>query len=77
MRTVARQAFHWEDHKDLIFQDRIVCSLVPHAIHPNHYHLKFEWRDEPTPEFFNLTNAKDNAWTICRRHYEEKLTEPH
>jgi len=72
MRVVARNAFHWEgDH--LIFQGRSVCYLVKDENHKDHYHLKFEWRDEPTPEFFNIVNARENARVYCRRHIEETL----
>lgn len=76
MRVVAREAFQWDKDGDLIFQERAVCSLVPHKTIPNHYHLKFDWRDGPTPEFFNITNAKENARVYCRRHYEENLPQP-
>ncbi len=71
VRTTAREAFQWDADNDLIYQGRAVCSLVKHKSIPNHWHLKFEWRDEKTEEFFNIINAKENARTICRKHYEE------
>lgn len=71
--------FYWDRH-DLRFENRTVAYLVPSEIYENHYHIKFEWRDEPTPEIFNLTNAKDNARRICQRRMnkdtEEKLSQP-
>lgn len=75
MRTVARGAFNWNG-MDLIFQKRTVCRLIPHKTIPAHWHLKFDWKDEPTPEFFNIFNARENARNICRRKYEETLSEP-
>lgn len=74
MRVVARDAFHWED-LNLIFQKRTVATLIPHATFPSHWHLKFEWRDTPTPEFFNIFNARENCRLICRKHYEETAGE--
>lgn len=74
MRILARKDFHWEgDH--LIFQGRSVCYLVKDENHENHWHLKFLWRDEPTPEFFNIVNARENAREYCRKHYQETLRE--
>lgn len=76
MRELARNEFKWKDRRELKFENRTVCKLIPHNAHKNHYHLKFEWRAENTPEFFNLTNAKENGWSVCRKHYQEKLLEP-
>lgn len=72
MRHLARKDFNW-DGMDLIFQRRAICSLVPHEIYANHYHLKFEWRDEKTPEFFNIFNARENARIYSSRHVQESL----
>lgn len=75
MRIPKREDFHWDEDNDLIYQGRAVCSLVKHETIPNHYHLKFEWRDEKTPEFFNIYNARENARVYCRRKQEETLRE--
>lgn len=72
MRHLARKDFHWEENH-LIFQRRSVCYLVEDKNHKNHYHLKFYWRDEPTPEFFNIVNARENARIYCTRHEQERL----
>lgn len=72
MRHLKRRDFHWEgDH--LIFQNKSVCYLVKDENHEDHWHLKFYWRNEPTPEFFNIVNAQENAIVYCQRHEEEKL----
>lgn len=75
MRHLSHKEFNWDEDNDLIFQKRAVCSLVKHETIPAHWHLKFEWRDEKTPEFFNIFNARENARLICRKHYEETLAE--
>lgn len=70
----------WKDNK-LYFQEKLLVELIPHEIYENHYHLKFDWRDEKTPEFFNLTNAKDNSRRIAlyRLNYDlwQPTWEPH
>lgn len=53
----------WNKNR-LTFNGKTVVELVPHDTVPKHWHLKFAWRDEKTPEFFNLTNAKCNARDI-------------
>lgn len=58
----------WEDGKKLFFSDELQVELIPHEVYEKHYHLKFRWRDEPTPEFFNIHNAKDNAMRITLFH---------
>lgn len=73
MRHLARKDFTW-DGMDLMFQGRAVTSLVTHETIPNHYHLKFEWRDEKTPEFFNIFNARENARLYSARHVQESLS---
>lgn len=55
---------HWEDYK-LYFQDQFMVELIPSSKYEKHYHLKFMWRDEPTPEFFNIFNARENARLIA------------
>ena len=72
MRHLKRNDFNWDDD-DLIFQERAVCSLVKHETIPKHYHLKFEWRDEKTPEFFNIFNARENARLYSAQHEQERL----
>lgn len=54
----------WE-YKVLYFGERELARLVPHAEYPYHWHIKFHHRDEPTPEFFNIFNAKENASRIA------------
>lgn len=60
--------FHWDADGDLIFEGRALVSLVPHENIPKHYRLKFCWRDSPTPEFFNIINAKENSMRIALYH---------
>lgn len=61
---------HWEGTK-LFFQDQWLTELVPSEI-KNHYHLQFYWRDAPTPEFFNIVNARENAriYSLHRLNYD-------
>lgn len=54
---------HWEENK-LFYQKQWLVELIPAKI-PNHYHLQFYWKDEPTPEFFNIFNARENARSIA------------
>lgn len=51
---------HWKEWT-LMFLEQEMCTLIPHDFYARHYHLKFSWRAEKTPEFFNLVNAKENA----------------
>lgn len=74
MRHLSRKDFTWDGY-DLMFQNRAVCTLVPHESVENHWHLKFEWRDEKTPEFFNVTNARENARIYCAEHEQERRSE--
>ncbi len=60
LENVRNKDLHWEDKK-LFYKDTLLTELIPHDTVENHYHLKFFWRDEKTPEFFNLTNARENA----------------
>lgn len=61
METNLRQRhLHWEGDK-LFYRKKLLTELIPHDSVPNHYHLKFFWRNEKTPEFFNKTNARENA----------------
>lgn len=72
MRKLAHKEFHWEgDH--LIFQNKSVCYLVKDEDHKDHWHLKFAWRNEPTPEFFNRTNAMENARVYSLKHSQQSL----
>lgn len=50
---------HWEENK-LYFQDQWLVEIVP-SKYEKQYHLQFYWRDEPTVEFFNVFNARENA----------------
>jgi len=72
MTNLSHKQFHWED-MDLIFQDRVIASLIPHEKYEKHWHIKFEWRNEKSPEFFNIFNARENARIYCLKHYQEKL----
>lgn len=56
----------------IFFEDELKVELVPHEKYENHYHLKFAWRDEKTPEFFNIVNAVENAKriTLFRLNYD-------
>lgn len=49
----------------LLFNENEVARLIKHENIENHYHILFDWRKDKTPEFFNITNAKDNARSIC------------
>lgn len=60
LNNVRNRHLHWKgDH--LILKDKSVCYLVKNENYEDHWHLKFYWRDEPTSEFFNIVNAKENA----------------
>jgi len=69
MRILASKDFNW-NKDDLMFQSKVVCSIIKHETIPNHYHLKFCWRDEKTPEFFNIINARENARLYSRWHMQ-------
>lgn len=58
--NLRRRHLHWEGLK-LFYSEALLVELIAHEKHENHYYLKFFWREEETPEFFNLTNAKENA----------------
>ena len=65
------ERFRWEGRK-LYHQKKYMGELIPHEIYPNHYYLKFMWRDEATPEFFNIFNAKENfmRFALYRLNYD-------
>lgn len=56
----------------LYFQNKLLVELIPHETYPKHWHLKFCWREEKTPEFFNAHNAWENSKriTLCRLNYD-------
>jgi len=54
----------WKDLK-LMFNKKILVELIPSEKYEKHYHLKFCWREEKTPEFFNIFNAKENSRRIA------------
>jgi hypothetical protein len=58
--NVRNRHLHWEDKK-LYLKEKLLTELIPNETYGNHYHLKFFWRDEKTPEFFNIFNARENA----------------
>ena len=72
MRILADKEFTWNGD-DLMFQGEVICSIVKHETVPKHWHLKFSWRDEKTPEFFNIFNARENARLYSRRHAQGSL----
>lgn len=72
MRVLADKEFTWNGD-DLMFQREIICSLVKHKTIEKHWHLKFSWRDEKTPEFFNIFNARENARVYSRKHAQGSL----
>ena len=74
MGKLADKEFTWRD-KDLIFRGEVICSLVPHQVVPNHWHLKFQWRHDKTPEFFNIFNARENARLYSRWHAQQTPVE--
>lgn len=60
LENVRNKDLHWEGN-NLFYNEMLLTELIPHDVHENHYHLKFFWRDEKTPEFFNIVNARENA----------------
>lgn len=56
--------FAWKGLK-LFFECERMVELIPHEVYEKHYHLKFCWRDEQTPEFFNIFNARENSMRIA------------
>ncbi len=60
LENVRNRHLHWEGDK-LYLKDKVLTELIPHDTVPKHFHLKFYWRDEKTPEFFNIFNARENA----------------
>lgn len=65
------ERFTWEDLK-LYHQGKFMVELILSEKYEKHYHLKFMWRDEATPEFFNIINARENAkrFSLFRLNYD-------
>lgn len=57
---IGRDDFYWVGNKLFLKKEEFV-ELIPHELYTKMWHLKFRWRDEKTPEFFNLVNARENA----------------
>lgn len=57
----------WKGLK-LYFGDRLVTELIPHDSAPKMYHLKFFWRDDKIPEYFNIIWARENARVYSLQH---------
>lgn len=66
---------HWKKDK-LYFQDKLLVSLVEHEKYPWMYYLKFSWRKEKTPEFFNITWARHNSRQISLFRLNYDVWEP-
>lgn len=64
------ERFTWDGLK-LYHEGEFMVELVP-SKYEKQYHLLFKWRDTPTPEFFNITNAKENSmrFTLLRLNYD-------
>lgn len=76
LKNVRNKDLHWEENK-LFYQECLLAELIPHDVYENHYHLKFYWREEKTPEFFNLTNAKENARSYSLQRLPQSHREGH
>lgn len=62
MTVYGMRELSWDKTKvHLIFRGKPIASLVPCKEYEKHYHIKFSWREKETPEFFDLTNARENA----------------
>lgn len=68
--------FKWKNNK-LTHEGKFLVELVPHEKYEKHYYLKFCWRKEKTPEFFNLVNAKMNAMEIALVRLNYDVWETH
>lgn len=64
------------DGYKIYHENRFVAEIIPHKTIPQHYHIQFSWREAPTPEFFNIVNAIDNAKRIAlhRLNYDMGIT---
>ncbi len=71
---IGRDRFYWDKLK-LYYKDELQVELIPHENYENMYYLRFRWRDEKTPEFFNLINARENSRIYSARHVNEGVTE--
>lgn len=76
LADVRNKDLHWEDNK-LYFREMLLTELIPHDSYEKHYHLKFSWRDEKTPEFFNIFNARENARMCSLRRLPESPSAGH
>lgn len=74
LANIRNRHLHWEDHK-LFYSKMLLTELIPHEKYEKHYHLKFYWRDEKTPEFFNIYNARENARVYSLQHMSQSLSE--
>lgn len=59
----------WKEKK-LYNKDQLLVELIPHEVYPKMYHLKFCWREDKTPEFFNIINAKENTRIYAAQHFQ-------
>lgn len=64
---IGSEDLRW-DNKKLYHKDKLLVELIPHETYEKHWHLKFYWRDEKTPEFFNIINAKENSRVYALQH---------
>lgn len=74
LEDVRNKDLHGEGNK-LYFRKILLTELIPHGTIEKHYHLKFYWREEKTPEFFNIYNARENARTMSLRRLPESPPE--
>lgn len=76
LADVRNKDLHWEGNK-LFFREMLLTELISHDTIEKHYHLKFFWRDEKTPEFFNIQNARENARMYSLRRLPQSPWEAH
>lgn len=67
MTTIGQDRLSWK-FKKLYYKDKLLAELIPHDSYPNMWHVKFYWREDKTPEYFNLVNAKENSRIYALYH---------
>lgn len=67
---------HWKKER-LFFEKKELVSLIPHERFDKMWYLKFSWRHDKTPEFFNIFWARENSMRISLFRLNYDVWESH
>lgn len=62
---------------NLFFRKKKYVTLIPHETYPKMYYLKFFWREEKTPEYFNIIWSRENSMEILLYRLNYDVWERH